>query len=37
MIAEIIYIMRTLEYQGGNYILIGKEGFGKKVLFKIAG
>ncbi len=28
--------MRTLEYRGGNYILVGKEGLGKKSIFKMA-
>jgi len=36
MVIELIYIMRTLEYRGGNYILIGKEGLGKKNIFKMA-
>lgn len=29
-------MLRILEYHGGNYILIGKEGLGKKTMFKMA-
>jgi hypothetical protein len=36
MVIEIIDIVRTLEYRGGNYIMIGKEGIGKKNIFKMA-